>query len=79
MEADTTIYGESMNTRIPPFDNVEIRRAVAAAIDREHLVMVQPSRMSALTQALTGDITDTRALVRRLGTTGPRRARSLTA
>jgi len=52
VEADTSIYGESMNTRMAPFDNLEIRRAVAAAIDREHLRMVQPSRMSVLTQAL---------------------------
>jgi ABC-type transport system substrate-binding protein len=41
-----------MNTRMAPFDNVEIRRAVAAAIDREHQVLMQPSRMSVLTQAL---------------------------
>ena len=52
MGADKTIYGESMNTRMRPFDNVEIRRAVAAAIDRDHQVLVQPSRMSVLTQAL---------------------------
>jgi ABC-type transport system substrate-binding protein len=50
--SDKTIYGESMNTRMAPFDNVEIRRAVAAAIDRDHQVLVQPSRMSVLTQAL---------------------------
>ena len=52
MGADKTIYGESMNTRMAPFDNIEVRRAVAAAIDREHQVLVQPSRMSVLTQAL---------------------------
>jgi ABC-type transport system substrate-binding protein len=52
MGADKTIYGESMNTRMAPFDNIEIRRAVAAAIDRDHQVLVQPSRMSVLTQAL---------------------------
>ncbi|HEX3346102.1 MAG TPA: ABC transporter substrate-binding protein [Polyangiaceae bacterium] len=57
-EADKTIYGASMNTRLPPFDNVEIRRAVAAAIDREHLALVQPSRMATLTQALPRTLFD---------------------
>ena len=45
-------WGEAMNTRIPPFDNVEIRRAVAAAIDREHYAVLKPSQMSPLTQLL---------------------------
>jgi ABC-type transport system substrate-binding protein len=58
VEADTAIYGESMNTRMAPFDNVEIRRAVAAAIDREHQHLVQPSRMSVLTQALPASLAD---------------------
>lgn len=57
-EADTTVYGESMNTRMPPFDNVEIRRAVAAAIDREHYRLTQPNRISVLNQALPGAIAD---------------------
>jgi ABC-type transport system substrate-binding protein len=57
-EHDTRIYGESMNTRMPPFDNVEIRRAVAAAIDRTHYVLLQATRMSALTQALPRSIAD---------------------
>ncbi|MGH7294066.1 MAG: ABC transporter substrate-binding protein [Polyangiaceae bacterium] len=57
-ENDTRIYGEAMNTRIPPFDNVEIRRAVAAAIDREHYVLIQPSRMSPLLQALPGALAE---------------------
>lgn len=39
---------------------------------------VSEQTASALTQALTGDITDARALARLLGATGPRRARSLT-
>lgn len=56
--ANTTIYGEAMNTRIPPFDNVEIRRAVAAAIDRDHYRLVQPMRMSVLLQALPGKLAE---------------------
>jgi ABC-type transport system substrate-binding protein len=55
---DTTIYGESMNTRIPPFDNVEIRRAVAAAVNRDHQRLLMSSRMSVLTQALPGALFD---------------------
>jgi ABC-type transport system substrate-binding protein len=49
---DIQLYGEAMNTRMPPFDNVEVRRAVAAAIDREHVRLIKPLRMSVLTQAL---------------------------
>ncbi|HZU81540.1 MAG TPA: ABC transporter substrate-binding protein [Polyangiaceae bacterium] len=51
-EADRSIMGESMNTRVPPFDNVEIRRAVAAAIDREHYRMLKPANVTVLTQLL---------------------------
>jgi ABC-type transport system substrate-binding protein len=58
VEADTLIYGESMNTRVPPFDNVEIRRAVAAAIDREHYRLTGPARISVLTQALPASVAD---------------------
>ncbi|HEY5240878.1 MAG TPA: ABC transporter substrate-binding protein [Polyangiaceae bacterium] len=57
-EPDNVIYGASMNTRIAPFDNVEVRRAVAAAIDREHVSLLQPSRMSPLTQALPRTLQD---------------------
>jgi ABC-type transport system substrate-binding protein len=39
---DIRAYGESMNTRMPPFDNVEIRRAVAAAIDWDHVRLIKP-------------------------------------
>ncbi len=49
-DADTTVYGESMNTRIPPFDNVEVRRAVASAIDREHYRLLKPEFMTVMTQ-----------------------------
>jgi ABC-type transport system substrate-binding protein len=55
-DAETRVYGESMNTRAPPFDNVEIRRAVAAAIDREHYVNLRPAQMTPLTQILPRSI-----------------------
>jgi ABC-type transport system substrate-binding protein len=42
--------GEAMNTEMPPFDNVEIRRAVAAAIDRDHLVMLKSSNLIPVTK-----------------------------
>lgn len=51
-EGDTRLYGEAMNTRMPPFDNVEVRRAVAAAIDRDHYRLLRPGRMTALTQPI---------------------------
>ena len=49
-EADRSVLGESMNTRMAPFDNVEIRRAVAAAIDRDHYKALKPGYMTVLTQ-----------------------------
>jgi ABC-type transport system substrate-binding protein len=42
-EPDRIIGGESMNTELPPFDNVEVRRAVAAAIDREQYKLLRPA------------------------------------
>jgi ABC-type transport system substrate-binding protein len=51
-EADRSVLGESMNTRMAPFDNVEIRRAVAAGIDREHYKTIKPAYMTVLTQLL---------------------------
>jgi ABC-type transport system substrate-binding protein len=49
-DADTNVYGESMNTRMPPFDNVEVRRAVASAINREHYRLLKPAYMTVMTQ-----------------------------
>lgn len=51
-EADRNVQGESMNTRMAPFDNVEIRRAVAAAIDREHYKAIKPAYMTVLGQLI---------------------------
>ncbi len=49
---DNTTWGEAMNTRMPPFDNVEIRRAVAAAVDREHYALLRPANMVPASQLL---------------------------
>jgi ABC-type transport system substrate-binding protein len=45
-EGDTSEYGELLNTRMPPFDNVEIRRAVAAAIDWTHVRLLEPTSIT---------------------------------
>jgi ABC-type transport system substrate-binding protein len=44
-EAATTFWGEGMNTELAPFDNVEVRRAIAAAIDRDAIVAIDPLRL----------------------------------
>jgi ABC-type transport system substrate-binding protein len=44
------VHGEAMNTEVPPFDNVEVRRAVAAAIDRNHIVLLRASNLAPATK-----------------------------
>jgi ABC-type transport system substrate-binding protein len=50
--SENITWGEAMNTRLPPFDNVEVRRAVAAAIDREQFRKIKPANMSVSAQLL---------------------------
>mgnify|MGYP000052299377 CR=1 FL=1 len=51
-EGARNIYGESMNVEMAPFDNIEVRRAVACAIDREHMRLLRAANMSVQTRAL---------------------------
>ncbi|MCA9588919.1 MAG: ABC transporter substrate-binding protein [Myxococcales bacterium] len=51
-EGERQIGGEAMNVEVPPFDRVEVRRAVAAAIDREQIRMIKSSNLRAAYQAV---------------------------
>lgn len=55
-EVDKQIIGESMNVEMPPFDNVEIRRAVAAAIDRDAMRKVRAGSLRATGQCVPYDV-----------------------
>ncbi len=44
-ETPKQIGGETMNTEIAPFDNIEIRRAVSSALDRKAIAMVRSSNL----------------------------------
>ena len=55
------VWGESMNVEAPPFDNVEVRRAVAAAIDRAQWVKLKPGVLRATGQLLPPSIDGFRA------------------
>ncbi len=47
-----SIGGEELNVEMAPFDNIEVRRAVAAAIDREQFRMVKSSALVALNRVI---------------------------
>jgi ABC-type transport system substrate-binding protein len=51
-DPEVAMGGEALNVEMPPFDNVEVRRAVAAALDRDQLVRVKSSAMRKLTQVI---------------------------
>jgi ABC-type transport system substrate-binding protein len=51
-EPDVEVTGEAMNTQMAPFDNVEVRRAVAAAIDREHYRLLSPATLDPANQPI---------------------------
>ena len=44
-ELDKQVAGMSMNTEMAPFDNIELRRAVSAAIDRDKLILIRASNL----------------------------------
>ncbi|MDB4938549.1 MAG: Dipeptide-binding transporter, periplasmic substrate-binding component [Labilithrix sp.] len=44
-ELDKQLAGLAMNTEMAPFDNVELRRAVATALDREQLTLVRAANL----------------------------------
>ncbi|WP_146653905.1 ABC transporter substrate-binding protein [Labilithrix luteola] len=49
-EAELQIAGDAMNTEMPPFDNVEVRRAVAAAVNRDEIRLVRAANLNAANQ-----------------------------
>jgi ABC-type transport system substrate-binding protein len=51
-EQGTSISGIYLNTEIPPFSNVELRRAVGAAIDPKQIAMVRVGQAVAANQVL---------------------------
>jgi ABC-type transport system substrate-binding protein len=55
-DSELQVNGDAMNARIPPFDNVEVRRAVAAALDRDHYRLIRPSNMSPASQPIPPDV-----------------------
>lgn len=51
-EPARSIFGEAMNTERPPFDNVEVRRAVAAAINRDEYQALRSGSVVATGKAI---------------------------
>lgn len=51
-EPSRTVFGEAMNTTIAPFDNVEVRRAVAHAVNREHYRLLKAANVVTMNRVL---------------------------
>ncbi len=51
-EPPHSMGGFAMNTEMAPFDNVEVRRAVASAVNREHYRLLKPTQLTILGQAI---------------------------
>jgi peptide/nickel transport system substrate-binding protein len=51
-DPERQISAVALNTEMAPFDNVEVRRAVAAAIDRDDVAKIKPGALRPLTQAI---------------------------
>jgi ABC-type transport system substrate-binding protein len=49
-ELDKQVIGEAMNVEMPPFDNVEIRRAVASALDRDAIRKIRAGSLRPASQ-----------------------------
>ncbi|MEA2748592.1 MAG: hypothetical protein QOI41_2735 [Myxococcales bacterium] len=44
-ELDKQVAGISMNTEMAPFDNIEVRRAVSSALDRDKLILIRAANL----------------------------------
>lgn len=56
MDGDHQVLGESMNVEMPPFDNVEIRRAVSCALDRNALREVRAAALRVTNQVVPAGV-----------------------
>jgi ABC-type transport system substrate-binding protein len=57
-EVARSIAGEGMNAEMPPFDNVEVRRAVSCALDRDQIALVGGPTIGVQLRALPAAIAD---------------------
>jgi ABC-type transport system substrate-binding protein len=55
-DSEKEIWGESMNVERAPFDNIEVRKAVAAVIDRRKYRMLKAGLIHEATQVIPRDV-----------------------